>query len=132
MSKIKLVPLHTITKRQLIEALLAGRTFCLSLDGIDNPLHWDDNHPQSQVRLGAKPWNWRGMKYLHEIVERHWYNDIPEKGVLCWVSDHSPYEKDLIFTITRYEPDNVNRFISEVDWEFAEPLTAADLYQEQV
>ena len=135
MSKIKLVPCPKIKKRDLMKALMDGRIFIAQKDS--DPLkthtykiHWDSNHGYEPVREGLHNWNWRGFKYLHEIVEQQWYEDIPEEGVLCWVDDEEEDAKDhavLIFSI-----DGGYKEKSNCTWNYAEPVTAADLYKEQV
>ena len=67
-TKFKACP--NISKRELMTALMDGRTFCLYDERVKHLIiHWDNNHGNSPVRQGLESWNWRGFKSLHEIVE---------------------------------------------------------------
>ena len=128
---IKLIPCPKITKRELMAALMEGRTF--SLYDVHEKLlviHWDSNYGNSPVRYGLERWNWRGFKNLHEITESHWYDNIPEEGVLCWVADDEDNTKVLAVFI-----HSIDGGFKEKDsccWNYANPVTSADLYKEPV
>ena len=134
---IKLIPCPKITKRELMTALMEGRRFVskphdypVNCD-LEYVIHWDDNFGDSPIRLGTGRWLWRGFKYLHEITESHWYDNIPEEGVLCWVTtSDTSHEKPacLIFSYTG------RLFVDAGDygWDTATPVKPADLYQEPV
>jgi len=133
---IKLIPCPKITKRELMTALMEGRRFCVDKDSYNHEtlrnIHWDDNHGNSPVRMGVKPWDFRGFCYLHEITESHWYDNIPEEGVLCWVWDD--YNEMQIGIVTKYYYSYQLRKYKTYNNEYihAKPIIESDLYQEPV
>ena len=137
MSKIKLVPVPNITKRELMTALMDGRRFSFessmeNISMIDDIVHWDGKNGYNPVRLGTIPWNWRGFKSLHELVEQNWYEDPEMVGKPVKVRDHTndAWEYDIFEEYVFC--DHLSFKCSDTSYEYAEPLTAADLYQEQV
>lgn len=133
MSKIKLVPVPNITKRELMTALMDGRKFCINSEGVRHlEIHWDDNHGHSPVRQGLERWNWRGFKYLCELVEQQWYEDPEMRGKPVKVRN----DEDGFWIITKFighYPGIIHSFKCDFNsYIYAEPLTASDLYQEQV
>ena len=136
MSKIKLVPVPNITKRELMTALMDGRRFTVESSGIlasNAPIiHWDSNFGNCPVRECMSHWNWRGFKHLHELVEQQWYEDPDMVGKPVKVRDS---EKDewRFSEFASYEESSDRKFMcNQWQWVFCEPLTASDLYQEQV
>ena len=133
MSKIKLVPVPNITKRELMTALMDGRKFCINSERVNHlVIHWDENHGHSPVRQGLERWNWRGFKYLCELAEQQWYEDPDMVGKVVKVKQMKAHTWSLDY-FGSWAIDGVDCFYCERDvWAYAEPLTAADLYQEQV
>ena len=130
---IKLIPFPKITKRELMTALMEGRRFTIDpcINFVNYPeIHWDENFGNSPIRMGIKPWDWRGFKYLHEITESHWYDNIPEEGVLCWVCDEADNTK--VMAVFIHSIDGGFKEKDSCTWIYANPVTSADLYQETV
>ena len=139
MSKIKLVPCSNITKRELMKALMDGRRFAMDQSIIDkrpvvNEIHWDSNFGNNPVRIGESRWNWRGFKYLHEIVEQQWYEDPDMMGKPCYFWDEGEENHKTIGIFSRKSNVQDHRFVTNDgdDYYYAEPLTTADLYQGEV
>jgi len=134
---IKLIPHRNISKRDLFKAVESGRKFGV-FKGDESAympeIHWDDNYGNNPIRCGTKPWNWRGFKYLHEITEPHWYDNIPEGGVLCWVSNTSKSAKDQIRYIAQHSNDYPSNFATKniERWVYATPVLPSECYQEPV
>ena len=131
---IKLIPHRNISKRDLFKAVESGRKFGV-FKGDESAympeIHWDDNYGNNPVRCGTKPWNWRGFKYLHEITESHWYDNIQSPGAPCRVWDDHPE----LFHIALIVSGHVDSYFVDsygVAHDNAEPLTAEHLYQEPV
>ena len=131
---IKLIPCPKITKRELMTALMEGRRFTINKsDDPDNVIHWAQCFGDNPVRLGSKNWNWRGFKYLHEITESHWYDNIPEEGVLCWVHGALGNPGDVAQPVKSYYQDVEKPFSTVCGrWDCATPVQPKDLYQEPV
>jgi len=139
MSKIKLVPVPSIKKRELMTALMDGRTFTTKTEseipGVVHPsnlIHWDDKFGNNPVREGLRAWEWRGFKYLHEITEHLWYEDPDMVGKPVKARDLERDEWTLAYFNGYQKHDNYKFDCAGAQWKYAEPLTAADLYQEQV
>lgn len=77
---------------------------------------------------------WNCYNTVEEVFDPQWYHNIPDRGVLCWVS----YEKDQFDKtqtpeiIVLYEEDEEGYggepFHSEHDsWPYALPLTKAEV-----
>jgi len=133
--KTKLIPCPKITKRELMTALMEGRKFMSNPENMHLSLaeiHWDDNFGINPVRTGVARWNWRGFKYLHEIVEQKWWEDPDMVGKPVKVRDNLKDEWSYDF-FGSFSKSSIHTFncIHET-WAFCEPLTAADLYQGEV
>jgi len=130
--KTKLVACPNMKKRELNQAIIDGRRFTANeqnFDGRGFVIHWDDSFGNNPVREGTHPWNWRGFKYLHELVEQKWWEDPEMVGKPMKVRQHL---KD-IWTNDIFVGMLKGRYVGFFDnYQHAEPLTAADLYQEQV
>ncbi len=138
MSKIKLVPCPNITKREINDAVMKGRRFVLDIE-IEfihleqNIIHWDEKFGYNPVRMGLNAWNWRGFKYLHEIVEQQWYEDPDMVGKPVKVRNNKDNNwKFDIFEEYRDENDKPFYCDNWKSYKYAEPLTESDLYQGEV
>jgi len=123
-----------MTKRELNQAVMDGRRFTLESTYVHEKdvIHWDDKGTDYPVRKGIQPWNWRGFKYLHEITESQWYDNIPEEGVLCWVWDKEEGYKGLD-TVLKYESGDGLGFITTYShFNHATPILPSECYQESV
>lgn len=141
MSKIKLVPVPNIKTHEVLTRMMEnGETFKYikpQPEGVRTPnivhdLHYDRSHPVNPFRLGTNAWNFRGLKYLHEEIEQQWYEDPEMVGKPCrfWNEGGKPVFGGFLSYI-----DNRKSFEADGDmilYTYCEPLTAADLYQEQV
>jgi len=132
MSKIKLVPVPNITKRELMTALMDGRKFTINMNGDSgHVIHWDDKFGDNPVRMGVKNWNFRGLCYLHEITQQQWYEDPDMVGKPVKVRDDED-EEWCVTVFTKFESSPYPFKCAFHFYKYAEPVTAADLYQEQV
>lgn len=66
-------------------------------------------------------------KWKEESVSakpKEWYEDIPEDGVLCWVSDYNEDVRQRARLITAVCKNNYSKFISNngVIWRYATPV----------
>lgn len=133
MSKIKLIPVPSITKREINKAVMDGRKFCINSEGVRHlEIHWDENHGHNPVRQGLERWNWRGFKYLCELVEQHWYEDPDMVGKPVKVKNECSNLWTLDFFIGASAEWEKEWRCNGGYYDRCEPLTAADLYQEQV
>lgn len=68
-------------------------------------------------------------------VSSEWYNNIPEKGIFCWVHDYQSDRKDYIALVIEFDPSRAKTFVcfrSEariVDYKFATPLTKEEVLE---
>jgi len=120
-------------------ALMDGRTFTTKTEseipGVVHPsnlIHWDDKFGNNPVREGLRAWEWRGFKYLHEIVEQQWYEDPDMIGKAAKFRDHK--DESWSFCIFKGYIDNDSQPFKgdRYPWTYCEPLTAADIYQGEV
>ena len=63
--------------------------------------------------------------------ESKWYENIPEQGILCWVSNAYPDERDEIAVVRKYTHSNAFNPVYTYSnangaWKWAEPLTGQD------
>lgn len=140
MSKIKLVPVPNIKTHEVLTRMMEnGETFQYikpQPEGVRAPnivhdLHYDRSHPVNPFRLGTNAWNFRGLKYLHEEIETHWYEDPDMIGKIFKGRDNlgSEWEFDIFVGIATEGYKFVGRRRSYTG---AQPVTSANLYQEQV
>lgn len=99
-------------------------------------IQWDEDKEILRLVNGSFKWTdgaymelsdvgWEGYTvYEEEKVE--WYEDIPEKGVLCWVSDVAAENKGSVNIVNRYER-KLFITISDVCWLYATPLTPEEI-----
>jgi len=79
--------------------------------------------------------NWReDREYRIKPKQQEWYKDIPEHGVLCWVSDNEkqPDSRNCwARVIDLYRPNESFPFkqIKERSWRYATPLTNDEIRQ---
>lgn len=55
-------------------------------------------------------------------VQANWYDNIPEQGVLCWVSDLSPDKKELL---CRMKSATISR--GGCSWKYVTPVTQEEV-----
>ena len=144
MSKIKLVPRPDMQgkegKKVFMLSVMEGRRFTTNdtlhpeKAAAADLIHWDSSFGNCPVREGNDPWNWRGFKYLHELGEQQWYEDLDMVGKACYFWDEGAENQKTIGIFSRKSLLSGRPFVTNDgdDYEYAEPVTASDLYQEQV
>ena len=95
----------------------------IEYNNIENPddYGWlDDNEPC---------WHSENLKFRIKPKESAWWENMPEHGVLCWVSDIDETTKTTIERITFVlNEDDFFRFQSyESRWKYATPLTNEEI-----
>ena len=63
---------------------------------------------------------------------KHWYENIPKEGILCWVWDRDDYSKSNAEPIILFEKNSEYPFISNntVGWVNAEPVKPEECWKE--
>lgn len=94
-------------------------------------LHYDKSHVQNPFRLGGDPWDFRGLKYLHEEIEQPWYEDpdAVDKPCIFWNDDNAP---PVYSGFYYYHTSGLFQSRENVTYKHARPITADDLYKEDV
>jgi len=129
---IKLVPVINSDRELLISNLMAGKTYKImgSVVMREDVLHYDKKHIRNPFRYGLKAWDWRGLRSLHEITEPHWYDNIPDIGIPCWVWDFTGQDRVPRMVFNKSVK---NGFIAgAVYWNHATPILPSECYQEPV
>ena len=74
------------------------------------------------------------IKYIRNLFsicrEPEWYENIPEKGILCWVHDYDQEAKVHINIINKYLYDYLQlkfKSTTKVNWRYAKPLTEEEV-----
>lgn len=64
-----------------------------------------------------------------KLEEKQWYDDIPEKGVLCWVSDGNPDEKETPEIVVLFMENERKGFGGKNGdhWVHATPMTKEEV-----
>lgn len=125
------------TRHDLINRLMNGESFVYvnpqgPLSNRSKTLHYDKSHTNSPFRLDTNAWDWRGLKYLHELIEQPWHEDPEAKGVVCHFWDHESDKERLHYGA--FIGMAGDEFISSNGRAYtnALPLTADDLYKGDV
>ena len=89
---------------------------------IQNNIDWIDCKETPQ-------WHREGFIFRRKPKEPDWWENIPEHGVLCWVSDIDEPTRNIIERITFVvNEDDFYRFRShETRWKYATPLTNKEI-----
>jgi hypothetical protein len=87
----------------------------------DGNLIWENNLESLVIDL-------ENSEIYHEPK---WYENIPEQGVLCWVSDIYMDTKKMIYLVNKYNEANEFKFSygNASCWRYATPLTKAEALQ---
>mgnify|MGYP006268442237 CR=1 FL=1 len=57
-----------------------------------------------------------------------WFEEIPEQGIICWVSDYPiGAGKEILLDLVLYYADGFFRTRSADSWKYARPLTSTEL-----
>ena len=126
-----LTPVSFESKGELSKALVDGRTFKTS-GGIT--LMYEDNStwlsPFRTMRNGrnkeSMQGEWNSYWNLQEINAAPWYKDIPEEGVLCYVSDVCGVSDFTCAShVLRYDSSNCEDYpfkTANEGWKYAIPI----------
>lgn len=112
-----------MTKHKWAEEIIAyaeGRTIqCNSILNSDD-YGWIDTY---------NPYFWmETLKFRVKPKDPEWYENIPEHGVLCWVSDTVEKNKDTVDRVLRFNNAAEFKFATTFDsWLFATPLTNEEI-----
>ena len=125
---MNLVPVN-MTIKEKIHRLSDGEVFYTEA-GVK--LFYQENGGYSPFRLGDTPiyCNWNKQWYK----EQNWYENIPEKGVPCWVWNYDESERQLRLVVE--VKNNINhefRFLEDsrdIYWKHARPATKEELFDE--
>mgnify|MGYP003109597787 CR=1 FL=1 len=122
----------TLTKRELVERLLAGeklytdrniKNYVVYDEDYSNPFRFviTGNTGESSLEMDGV-WS-RQIWY----TKTEWYENIPPKGVLCWVWDHG-YSKSVNI-VTRYNQKKLSPFMGNMNcWQNATPIRPEECY----
>lgn len=74
-------------------------------------------------------WHSENLKFRIKPVEPEWWENIPEHGVLCWVSDIDENIRNIIERITFVVKEDGAYKIRphETRWKYATPLTNEEI-----
>jgi len=126
---MKLVPVE-MTIKEKIQHLMDGEVFYTE-GGVK--LFYRENANRSPFRTGSgceisKAWSLKWYK------EQEWYENIPEKGVPCWVWNDIEAERQLRLVVdVRRNIDCMFKFLEdsrEIYWPNARPVTKNELFDE--
>ena len=123
-----------MNKHEILQALLDGKKL--------QHLTWDVGKYIFMDKMGdirasfTCPWGLDQVlsrAYWYVYKEPKWYEDIPGKGILCWVSDDEIRDsdknlKDTFLSIVNYHfPGEEYPFgTSGIEWKYAEPWKTED------
>jgi hypothetical protein len=112
----------------LVNRLENGEVFWIGADKV-----WFNANEQNPFRLNSLPLNKYFSQYKDFTTATEWYENIPQRGVLCWVDDFDPKDKVVIDIIYRVDNENIDKFKGrETSWRYATPLTNEELDQFKV
>jgi len=130
------MPIIFKTQKDFILALLEGRKFKLE-DLVNNieEIHYDETMKTNPFRVGDTHSliDWEIYKERSFIEVKNWYDDIPQEGVLCWVTDIKEKigAKTYVDRVTSYKVTNLgySEFVAELsNWVYATPIGIKDVY----
>jgi hypothetical protein len=116
----------SLTRKEVLQALADGKTIELK-----NP-RWADYRPLDHTNyLPLKSDSFNNFDWRIKPKPPKWYENIPEQGILCWISDRNPELKINIACITKIM---VGRYVDYIDrngvkWGYATPLTNEEIEQ---
>lgn len=117
-------------KKHMALALLDGRKFYYSRNtGVS--IYWSGEKFVHVYGDGSKhviDFHGIGLDDWEEV--KSWDEEIPDGGILCWVSDNDPSDESLISEIIVSKNMN-DKYISKslICWKYAKPLNIKELIQ---
>jgi len=114
------------TTQEIWEWLIAGET----IEGVHNKedkVFLKNGVPYSEkgkiISTVSDPCCWV------KVLKKEWYEEIPEKGRLCWVCHNTIDLYTQIAVIVQYMPNRPRKFMSKTKetWYYAVPLTNAEI-----
>jgi len=118
-----------LNHKEIMEALLAGETLRSQQLTYSSEIHLTKEGKLSSGsfemfnRIPPEQW-------AIKPKEPEWWENIPERGVLCWVNDYDPDPNiGLINVVIKVESGNYRRFVDVNDcrWDYAIPLTNEEI-----
>ena len=97
------------------------------VDGLDIEYTIRDKNIDGNLVSTVEPvWNWKSHEYR---IKQRWHDNIPECGVLCWVSnlDGHPEFSSKIVAITRKLGGSYLQHGRAVTFSYATPLSKDEL-----
>jgi len=86
--------------------------------------------PQRQGWTPTTTPHWQeGFKYRPK--SNQWYNNIPEKGILCWVWNNELGGRKKEARYIKWKKSNDFICIEEIQWKHAEPVKSEECFQQQ-
>ena len=124
---MNLVPVD-MTIKEKIQRLMDGEVFYTDCG---SNIFYNESVVGSPFRVGDCALN--QVFHTQWYQEKQWYDNIPEKGVPCWVWDDSEAEQILRLVVDvrnikcafRFLDDSRNKY-----WNHAQPATKEELFDE--
>lgn len=115
-------------KTELATRLIAGETFYHKGDAI----FYDETYCipfRIENATMVATWN----KYSEFTIKSNWYQNIPEEGIICWVSDINPDEHDQVSIIREYRDKAREPFVTYKDntYQFTTSVAPEDIYDKK-
>jgi len=125
---MNLVPVN-MTIKEKIQRLRDGEVFYTVGGG---KIYYDKNENGNPFRFEWSPLDVLFPEQWYK--EQNWYDNIPEKGVPCWVWNYDESERQLRLVVE--VKNNINhefRFLEDsrdIYWKHARPATKEELFDE--
>ena len=119
--------------KEAIQGMIDGEVYYTGSTTETMKIWFNKAHIDGPLRIGGASLCQSLHRYPTWMVAQPWYENIPNEGVPCWVSDNScqPDEKTQIALIdTRIEGDmgGEGYFMGDgVSWNYATPITKEEL-----
>lgn len=110
-------------QKEMIKALLDGKTI---INESGNKYVLND---EGMILHTTYTPNFNRYDNWQEYKAPQWFDNIPEKGVLCWVNDLSVVRKDIASVIIKRCGDKWFSSKDSVCWKFATPVKPEECYQ---
>lgn len=113
--------------KELAQALLDGRIFYYNLNE-DVSIYWDGRrfiHEYDDGSLNVI--RFRSICLDDWEEKSPWDKDIPDGGILCWVSDGDPDVESLVSEIIISKTDDSYIATTGIGWTYAKPLSKVEL-----
>lgn len=129
---MKLVPANIKSKKDFAQRMLDGEVF---YNTFGDKMYYDENSRTTpfpflfkddggEIQPLGAAWN----SFDRVMVEIKWDENIPEEGVLCWVSDTSPNSRRYAeIIISKKEEEGYSYWTDECGWTYATPVTKEEV-----